>query len=351
MQTTLSAEQLLDQNKPLQVKIDQQKAFNHLYQVAKAPAADNALQQADWLDALRYCTTKKKIQTALTSSDGKKWASTDEAVSDKKFTIKVALKGTVTATGNLILPAKTDWLKLCQQIKLNEKKGSDCQSFDWASLEREFFKAGSKRPHHKTRQEFSLPVIESPSGGFRVHRKATNEQPVWQLMAINSTAASGFVVTNGLIDWKKTALLPALYHSDNLVPLGLRYEPYPAKILPFDLWLPIEIKQDHRFSVEMAAGTKDRRYIKITQPLQDFLSWTNCNEIDSLWQSKSEIKTDGKAFATQHGYSLLGTPRSNLFITRLGKLVTYWYIVASSSAEMNQAYQAAYTQWLNNKDS
>lgn len=347
LKTNLPPEALLQHNTPCCVKINKQTAFELLYKVAKQPAAPHELQTADWLEALYYTTVKANIKTRLSTADNKKYASVKEVLSDKKFTINVALNNGIKVKGKLTLPAKQDWAQLLAATDQHKHAGHDWDERHIDDVITTVFAAGSKRPHHKVREKFSLPIIDGPSGGFRLRRRTPEGEYIWQLVAVEGSPSIGFSVSDkGEIDWKNTLLKAEFIHSPNLIPLNYRHqETPPTHTLPFDLWLPVEsgLSDAH---ISIAPGTKDRRYIKVTQSITEFNAWTGLNENESSIALNDEVKIDSKHFQTMHNIKLLGKPRSNLFIENIGLTITYWYIVDSSNSDMNAAYQTAYTHWL-----
>ena len=185
-------------------------------------------------------------------------------------------------------------------------------------------------------------MVDSPSGGYRIKRIAADGSNIWQLMSIEGTGSSGFAVCETGIDWKTAVAIPALRNS-SVVGVGERYQPVPDQQVYFDDWKYLDITDEQVLSASMAPGTKDRRYISISQALPDFLGWLTESGIDlkSPFEIPSEIKVDGTMFQKAHNIGILGKPRSNLFISKVGDVVNYWYIVESSSAAMNQCYDKA----------
>ena len=171
---------------------------------------------------------------------------------------------------------------------------------------------------------------------------------IWQLHAIDDTPSRGFAVKAGKIDWTEGVAIDGLSSSDNLTPLNVRYQSPPEKVVAFDHWLPIQIEEGGITLLEMAPGTKDRRYIRVTQPFDIFTQWLQSSgyEIPNHpFGLFSEIRLKDKSkFQKAHEISLLGKPRSNLFITRMGEQVTYWYRVESSNSAMKAAYQKSWSQ-------
>lgn len=340
----LNVDSAIASSRPIQVDIDKEKAFEHFQKVAKAPGSEVDLLQADILDALRFCTAKKDISSRLIDGQKNTLKSTADVLKVKDFDVKVDVnvKGLGKLKGKVTHPAINQWERLLSLPEIASAQGIKTPNLDWQSIGKKYFGEGSSRPHSKTRRVYSLPVVDSPSGGYRVKRIAPNGSSIWQLMSIEGTGSSGFAVNDTGIDWKQAVTIPALRDS-SVVGLGARYQPIPKQQVYFDDWKRIELTDEHVLSVSMAPGTKDRRYVSISQTLIDFQTWLTESgvELQSLFEIPSEIKVDGAKFQKAHGIGVLGKPRSNLFISKVGNVVNYWYIVESSSAAMNQAYEHA----------
>lgn len=338
----------LDQPLPVKLAVDKSLAFQHLQKVAKQPCPDSDLLLAKLLEALRYTTSNKDCKGTIFDERTSKFKTTDEVLKDKNFNIKVDLVGHKLGRvkGNLTLPSKNDWKNLLAQPELQSRLGTkNADGLDWHALFGNFFKSGSKRIHSKARRNYSLPIIDAPSGGFRVMRKSPTGEIIWQLVAQKDSLASGFYVENNKISWNHAVSLDLLI-SRNIVEVNSCYKKALDMRVSFSKWLTLECDHPDITKLEMAPGSKDRRYIRITQPFDVFQKWLKASSDDvpdSFWAVGSEIKVDAVRFANAHGEVLLGKPRSNLFIERLGDYVIYRYkVVEQNSLPMKNAYQKAY---------
>ena len=340
----LNIEMAIASISPIQVDIDKEKAFSHFEKVAKTPSTEKDLLQADLLDALRYCTAKKDISSRLIDVQKKTLKNPEDVLKEKDFEVKVDVnvKGLAKLKGKVTHPAIEQWSRLFLITEIETQVGEKASDINWQQIGNKYFGEGSSRPHRKTRRVYSLPVVDSPSGGYRIKRITPDGSSVWQLMSIEGTGSSGFSVNDNGVDWKHAVAIPALRES-SVVAIGERYQPVPEQQVYFDDWKCLEITDEHLLSVSMAPGTKDRRYISISQSLSDFKAWLAESGVDfnSPFEITSEIKVDGDKFQKAHGIDILGKPRSNLFITKVGEVVNYWYIVESSSAAMNKSYEQA----------
>lgn len=335
--------------------VDKTLAFEHLYQVAKKPMDERALQQADLLDGLRYVVQKLDLSKALVTPDGKRFKERNEILKADAFEITVKFAGghlprtMHKPNGKLELPARRDWERLLQAPAIKSRLGGETKDFNWrGELERIFPSAPSNRKHKAVRKDYSLPVIAFPSGGFRVRRLTPGKRPVWQTMSIGEYSVEGFEVE---ADGKLGAALPLaiVRKSRSLVGVGQRHRPEPQRVVWLDEWCEIPVDRKTRpwlQRLEYAPGTKDRFYVRATLTFADFKQLVlpfavNGAEITHPFQLPSELKiVEPKRLRERLG-EWLGQPRSNIFVTRVGETVTFWYIVVSTTAAMRERYEKA----------
>lgn len=333
--------------------IDKPAAFSHLYQVAKQPTDELMLQQADLLDGLRYIVQKKDLSKALVTPDGKHFKKRSEILKNGDFDITVAFPGgriprsLDKPKGKLTLPAHRDWETLLDAQIFKKCFGGETKDFDWrGELEKIFPSANSERRHKAVRKVYSLPVIASPSGGFRARRTTPDKQPVWQLMSVEGYAAEGFELQP---DGKfgEPAILPLLHESPSLVADSQRHLSPPTEICRFDEWRDIAVDKK-RYPwlqrLEYAPGTQDRFYVRVTMSFGEFkrrvLPHTANNKgINTPAQLHVDIKVDEPKKYREKLGELLAQPRSHLFLTAIGDSVTFWYIVESTSSAMRERYE------------
>lgn len=344
-QPELEIETALEASKPQKISIDKHRAFEHLHRVATQKCDRHELKLADLLEALCYTTANKDCQNALYDAAKKTWKKADDILKKDNFNLKIKFSGKlVKFSGSIQLPSRQDWQKLLHHPDIAPHLGSKNEPINWRKFFEQHFNIGSKRIHHKTRRVYSLPMLDAPSGGFRVRRITATGEPVWQLMSIEGLASQGFQVVDGKILWNQTRPIAQL-NSGKLTELKSRYFEGATSFVAFNHWLPLQHDLKGITSLTMAPGTKDRCYIRITQPFAIFRQWLADEAGDaseSHWALRSEVKVDAKKFADAHGYLLLGVPRSNLFIEKLGKEITYWYRAVASTNAMKEAYQATY---------
>ena len=339
----------------VRLEIDRQLAFEYLRRSAKEPLTDVELCLTAMLEGLYYSTSKKEVQKRLYDAARKSFRSADEILDERDFRVNVQLaigrgkKASVSLKGNLLLPARNDWHALLAVPEIGELLGQKTpEPANMRRIYEKHFNAGSRVKHSPVRRVFSLPIVDAPSGGFRIRRKG-QAGDIWQLHAIEGSPAVGFAVdSNRKIQWDTTVLHPSLLDSGNIVGKRARYQHDAGEILAFGKWLPIEVPLPAEIiRLEMAPGTKDRRYIRLTQSFASLRKWllsASKEAIAGPLDLPAEIKVTPAVFAKEHGITLLGKPRSNLFVETVGSFVTYWYIVESSNAAMKTAYQEAYNK-------
>jgi len=340
-------EELLKTVQPTKLEVDKNKAFTLFDKVAKQACSEEELELVQVLETLRYTTSNKNCADYIYDSGKKAFKTSKEILKPKSFDINVSYsaKKLGKLKGKLQLPAFNDWYALINNPAIKDKLGTKTPALNWQGFLEDYFNSGSKRSHNKTRRVYSLPIIDAPSGGYRVKRKTPQHETVWQLMAIDGTSSKGFLVHDHKILWNQTAPIEAL-NKGNLTEVGGRYYSDFDEYVSFSHWLDINIEHEDIKRVRMAPGTKDRRYIEITQSIKSFNRWLKHSgeeEFSNSWTIHSELKIKNpKAFLDAHGLSVLGSPRSNLFFSKIGENVSYSYIVESSNAAMRKAYQVAY---------
>jgi CRISPR system subtype II-B RNA-guided endonuclease Cas9/Csx12 len=336
--------------------IDKPAAFEHLYKVAKSPAGEVELQQADLLDGLRYIVQKQDLSKALVTPDGKRFKKRGEVLKDRDFAITVAFSGgrlprdLDKPKGKLTLPAKSDWDRLLGDVAFKRRFGEETKDFNWrTALENIFPSKPTGRRHRAVRKVYSLPVVAAPSGGFRARRYTPDKQPVWQLMSVEGYAAEGFELeASGQLG--EPAMLPLLRESPSLVSDGQRHRASADEVCRFDEWrdIAVDAKQfPWLLRLEYAPGTQDRFYVRVTMPFSEFrkqvLPYTAMAKgVNSPAQLGVGIKVEEPRKYREKLGELLAQPRSHLFVTAIGENVAFWYIVESTSAAMRERYQQAY---------
>lgn len=337
--------------KPLYLTIEKTTAFEHLHAVAIQEADDRSLRQADILDGLRYVTLKKNIQDAVYDVQKKKFYEKDEILKDTFFKLKLdfRLGGTSVGyvKGKLELPVYSKWLSLLEDFELAAFLGDKADVGDkfWKDLYGRYFKDticnGGK--HQKARRVYSLPVLPTLAGEvFRVTRRRSGTgEKVFQLIPAEGTSSAGFESDGGVVNFNKSSQIEHFRVSKNISVPGSRFG-MTKEVVHFNEWRSVDVVYPFK-SIDICPGSKGRAYIRLTQPFEGFRCWLEQavdNAPQSPYELASEIKLDKPKFYDAHRIELLGTPRSNLFVTDIGEDVTYWYIANGTNSAMKQAYNS-----------
>lgn len=336
----------------IKYEVNKTAAFEVLDRVWRSPVSDSEKLAADILDGLRYSTGRKNVETALLNQQGNAFNKREDIVKEKDFTINVNINGdkAFKAKGTQVHPAKYDWSKLLSSPEIAPLLGTKPETQpNLRQVLENHFNSGSNRSHSKTRRVYSLPIVDAPSGGFRIKRRSENGTHVYQLHAIEGTSAKGFTVTKGKINWNELATIDQLKNSSNVTPVGGRHAAEVEAVVLFDKWLTVSLPSDLEgkiLELQISPATKSRMYLRVKQPLSGFKNWlqgSTDSEIESIFDIRNQIKVDSKMFFDNHKVKLLAAPRGTLFIEELNsEYVCYRYEVGSNNAEMKQAYQNAY---------
>src|SRR5699024_9867767 len=266
-------EDLLTSVQPKKLVVSSFSAFEHLSKVSKQSCSDEELLLAELLESLHYTTVNKNCESTLYSANGT-YNKKEDVLKSSNFNIKLRFnkRGFAKFGGDLQLPSYYDWKRLLAVPIIAEKLGTKAEALNWQQLFAQHFNSGSKRHHRKTRRVYSLPVIGNPSGGFRIKRRSSKGEEVWQLVAIEGLTSRGLRVLDGEILWNSAQPIEQML-SPKITALKSRYQEDTGKHVDFNHWLEIEAELPEVTAVEMAPGSLARAYIKVTQPLEQFNAW------------------------------------------------------------------------------
>lgn len=327
--------------------IDKVKAFDFLWAMSKKTGTDEEKSQAALLCALHYETCKVNVEASLRDASGKAIVDPTKWKKPTALTINVkqppALKKQFSFAGELRLPAADQWDRLFEAL------GKAADADGQFEVLKNFFKPGSDRSHAGVRRVFSLPIVKTASGGFRIRRKGLDGEPVYQLQAINDRFTSGFELNaKGRIDWKKPSILP-MYATRNLTPLEEDQKYRDVDYASADRWEIIG--QAEGVTIEMCPATKPRPSFRITQPAESFFKTYEAATgipVTSILQiapdpkiSKDADKRFKDTFPAELR-DLVSLPRTALNVLSLANQVRYMYKARDSySAEQKKAYEKA----------
>lgn len=332
-------------------RIQKKPAYEFLAKAALQPLSAEEKRLAALLDALRYCTSRKSLKSFFMAANGKSLKKREDLLKPKLFQLKVELKGekAFKLNGSLTLPMKQDWLRICNSPELADAFGNPCSADELTSKLAQIWKRPVMRDlaHAPVRREFSLPVIDNPSGGFRIRRTNLFGNELYQVHAINAKKYRGFASADSNVDWANGILFNELQH-ENLTECCGRFITS-ADVTPMSEWRKVVTEDNLR--IWIAPGTEGRRYVRVETTFIQASHWFEQSvenwAITSPLSLPASFKVDKpaefqKAVGTELS-ELLGQPRSEIFIESVGnaKHIRFWYIVVSSNKKMNESYNNA----------
>ena len=326
-------------------KIDKQKAFAYFNEVIlkQEQATAEELRLFELLNSLLYVVQRVSVYDKMII-DGKKFTKKEDVLKDKDFAIPVKYKGKDYAiAGQITMPDRLEWEQLINDDVLQPYWGEALENIDFdlqTWLRERFFRSDDNRQHKRYRTTASLAMRAKADGGFRIRRHTPDGKPIYQLYSINGAKYKGFAVdSNGKINWKKPVAFPELVNKS---------------ITPFDLtdvagheivkMTDYRVVQNDKVKVEIAPGTKARRYVRITLPFDLFKHWIqaepNAKDITSPTMLGTSMRlNNAKAFvrAAREDTPYIGEPQTFMIFTKVGEEITFKCTVAST-ASMNDAY-------------
>lgn len=287
------------------LSLDRRKAFEYWARAMRGP--DPLFET---LKALRYCTKKVDIVGKL--ENGGKVAPDASSIlgknkkTEKLFSIKVdlSIQGNssnlrgIRCHGLLEYPAIRHWQRLVADPELApilgrqkvrfvvgprspdmaeaDEKASKAVKIDLRALAaRHFASPATSRSHVRTRQTWSLPIVEAPSGAMRLQRRAWDGSPVYQLVASDEGLYRAFLANvKATLGFEKHAIVLEPFSH-----LALQEPPKTAPVsgqVRFDRFIPLPesvVRASPFVKIEIAPGSVERRQVRLT------IAW---HELDSL---------------------------------------------------------------------
>lgn len=330
-------------------RFDSHKVFALLNKAATKPEqiTDHDAEVLKIVEALYYTTKRIPVTKRLLDKN-----LTFVRPEDKKtFHIAISLKSKAyRVSGKLILPAKAEWDRIFDHPNLQDKYGKKLKDFPNFDLEEwllsMFHANSSKREHTPIARFSSLPVCDTPSGGFRIRRKTLDGQPVFQLYAYETGTLRGFSANElDQIDWDRPVFMPHLCH-DNVTPKKRDAVKTSKSIIRLNEFR--KIGRDNEITVYMAPNSKTRPLVRLVMPFTTLQEWLKNAEATCQPNHPYELPTSVKLnkperFISQqsHWHSLLTSPRKEsayLNIENVGKVVQITYQASGSNTWMRTAY-------------
>jgi CRISPR system subtype II-B RNA-guided endonuclease Cas9/Csx12 len=185
-------------------ELDKQKILTLFHNISKGSSSE--IKLAELLNKFSYNLLKTSVEEAPKILKD-----------DKKLSTKIYDK-------TIVLPIKNEWLAFhrafkkhleAKEIEYKEKDGKYNVGEDVLSeFCKSYFGIQNKPIRNKARKVFSLPSVETPSGGFRIRRKNHKGEDVYQLVGIDGASSKGYELNH--TSKTKIVLLDNLLQSRNL---------------------------------------------------------------------------------------------------------------------------------------
>lgn len=323
--------------------LNRSKVLGLFFDVAHKKTTDENLQTASLIEALSFCTKRAAVSSVLWDAKEKKIISEERFSEGKEWQLKVKISGLrqVQLEGKLTLPVKKEWSKIYSALTATTSEE------DLQTVINRFWKRPHKQKlsHIPTHRELSLPILDSPSGAFRIRRRTRAQQDIVQVHAANAKLA-GFAQSNGITLWKKEVLFER-FQSLKMTAFSARYFPETEttslhewrQVLDGAIKVWLEPGSAIRFNVRIEAPFEDvRRWIMAGEPSMDISSFL---EIPALLKLKSKKDVKTKAFFSAFPPELkdiLAYPRDTIVFENVGERVRFRYTVISNKPSTLKAY-------------
>jgi CRISPR system subtype II-B RNA-guided endonuclease Cas9/Csx12 len=332
----------------LRFPIDRKKAVTYLFHAVKENTWDDV---ADILQGLRYTISKKDISSMVTDTN-QKLIPKQDALKDSNRNIKVELsKLDLTGEalkGLFIYPGALEWeafLKAFYKtkgVKVGEKLDLDV----YDRFCREYFQISKQDKHHqKVRKVFSLPVIDNPSGGFRIKRKNFDGSELYQVATADDGYAAGFPYIGGTVaihNSKKGIALPGLEKAKTISPMQNKNREAEEFVF-MDEWREVDsssLKSVERLCIQPNSLPRARIYsevkIKDLKSICENMDSTNLYKIPQVLKIKEGTKISSK-------FSELKEPRGDIrtkVIDAEKGIIGFEYIVSSTDKPLSDLYNS-----------
>lgn len=348
----------------LSLRIDKNRACEHLHRIAKEPAVEKALLQANCLEGISYLTGKVNVFTKGIVDAQKKIFRSEKAIFHKNFDINVEVKfGRGKAVkGTLELPAKNVWKSIVQHPDIKPRLDTKLEDFDLDAfiqkLQQEdahIFQQtcepdGTRR---KARKVFSLPQIPSSGSLARIRRYTDEGEPVWQIQCLEAKAC-------GITPANEHVLLPYLTKSPNLHVRGYRYQEEPGQVALMDHWLELDVPEELNgkvLGIAHAPGQasnrsatrlrmKERVFMELIAPnlklVEEAPVPTRSKELNIEYSLESAgLKAFQEAFD-----SICGKPRKIIRLLQIGPEIEFQY-KNQSPGSLDRMYMAQFEKSVN----
>ena len=270
---------------------------NFLHETFRQKVKGENLNEKDiflenFFNSIAYYTIRKDINLIL---DKKNKLSSFSKI-EKNLKLKFEIKKDKTiflndVNGELILPSKNEWKKIYNNIKQKGYKIGDKVDNLEKIYNEQFVKIKPNRKHFQWTRKISLPIISSPSGGFRIKKKDNNGNVFYQIKQIKSSYYQGFDK-----NLKKKFIHNFYEQSKNIsMTKTIKYTPIKDKEKIFmDEWRKVEIPDKYKQFINnliVSPGTSERAYVIVEMNKDQFKKLLNDNLIDKLSDNLLNLKS------------------------------------------------------------
>lgn len=338
-----------DLSKHTTYKINKNNAFRLFTKSSLQNITTVEQRQVKLLNSLRFNTTRKNIQSIFFSSNGK-LKNQNEILNLKKFQLKISTTGekSFNIKGLITIPLINEWLRIINSPEIAPLLGKECSDEEFMKRIAKIWKRPINRDidHVPTHRVFSLPLLDKPSGGFRICRTSFSGTPLYQVHAINARKIKGFSSSDRKINWSNPILFPYL-NTENVISCEPTENYRTTNEIP-SMFQWRKILEKDNLTVYLAPGTQDRRYVRIQTSFVQVKKWfhqcfDNYNLISPLQLPGAFRIKNEEAYIEAVGKDLIneiGVPRGDICLERImeNQRVQFSYTVKSSSNSMNNRY-------------
>lgn len=303
-------------------------------------------------DSLRYTTLKTTPFDLIKKVENNAKKIKNEAEKNKKiqediensFCINLKIKSSISKisianNSKIILPTINEFKLVERDLKVFLKKNPEAK-------QEKFFEALSKKAnsvlkHKKCKRNYSIPVIEGPSGGIRVKRKTASSGYVYQLIAANTpdtSIAKGVVLENNKIDFEKNAVFVDSYKDKNIVFSPFKISNASAENKDFlSMSERILLVDNENIKVEVSLSTAARRKVFVTTSFDEFnlglqnkfSSYLDLNEDYSLGDKSSNLMKHLVSLIDDDNIKISKPRNGKISFIAIGKTVCFCYAADS----------------------
>ncbi|WCL49092.1 type II-B CRISPR-associated RNA-guided endonuclease Cas9/Csx12 [Leptospira sp. GIMC2001] len=346
----ISYKQALESSKKSTVRfpIDRNKAVRYLFESVKQNIWNDV---SDILQGLRYTVSKKDIASQIVDKNSK-IQNKDEILKDAQKNIKVEVSK-LELTGESLkgvfeYPGIKDWDAFLKEFYKHKeiKTGEKLNLEIYDKFCREYFKISKQnKQHQKVRKIFSLPVIDNPSGGFRIKRKNYDGTEIYQVATADDGYAAGFPAIDGNVEIHNSKIgiaLPGLEKVESISTLQNKNNPSDEFVF-MDDWREIDvsgIENVMRLCIQPNSLPRARIYAEVD--IKDFKKV--CENIDSLSIYKiPQVLKLKDGIKISDNFKILKEPRGDIrakLIDSPKGIIGIEFIIQSTDKTISELYNS-----------